>query len=51
MTYWIAPGRRFVLLTVFTKSRMREDGEVARARKALARCIAERHTAEEDGDG
>ncbi|GAA4990222.1 hypothetical protein GCM10023205_71890 [Yinghuangia aomiensis] len=25
VTYWLAPGRRIVLLTVFRKSRMRED--------------------------
>ena len=50
VTYWIAPGRRIVLLTIFTKTRMREDREVARARKALARCLAEQHTAN-DGEG
>jgi hypothetical protein len=48
VTYWIAPGRRIVLLTVFTKTRMREDREVTRARKALARCLAEQHTADEE---
>ena len=47
ITYWIATGRRIVLLTVFTKHRMRESAEVDRARRALARCIAEEHTAEE----
>jgi hypothetical protein len=47
VTYWIAPGRRIVLLTVFTKTRMREDREVERARRALARCVAEEHTADE----
>lgn len=52
LTYWIASGRRVVLLTVFVKSRMREDREVERARRALARCMAEEHTLEEgDGDG
>jgi hypothetical protein len=39
-----------VLLTIFTKTRMREDREVAKARKALARCLAEQHTAN-DGEG
>jgi len=48
ITYWIAPGRRIILLTVFRKTRMREDREVARARRALARCLVEAHTAEED---
>ena len=49
VTYWIASGRRIVLLTVFAKSRMRETGEVERARRALARCLAEEHVVE-DGD-
>ena len=40
-----------MLLAVFTKTRMREDREVERARRALARCIAEAHTVEESGDG
>lgn len=46
ITYWIATGRRIVLLTVFVKTRMREDREVDRARRALARCIAEEHDTE-----
>lgn len=50
VTYWIASGRRIVLLTAFVKSRMRETGEVERARRALARCLAEEHVVE-DGDG
>lgn len=50
VTYWIASGRRIVLLTVFAKTRMREVGEVERARRALTRCIAEEHLLE-DGDG
>lgn len=49
LTYWIASGRRIVLLTVFTKSRMREQREIERAKRALARCVAEEHTIEEDG--
>lgn len=49
ITYWIASGRRIILLTVFTKTRMREDRQVDRARRALARCIAAQHdTHEED---
>jgi hypothetical protein len=50
VTYWIAPNRRIILLTVFAKTRMREDREVERARRALARCIAQAHTLEEDDD-
>jgi hypothetical protein len=37
--------RIFVLLTVFYKSRMRDEREVERARRALARCIDEAHSA------
>lgn len=52
ITYWIATGRRIVLLTVFRKTRMREEREVERARRALRRCLAEAHTVdEEDEDG
>jgi hypothetical protein len=47
VTYWIATGCRIVFLTVFVKSRVREDREIDRARRALARCIAEEHMAEE----
>jgi len=50
VTYWIAPARRIVLLTVFTKARMRETAEVERARRVMARCMAEEHTVE-DGHG
>lgn len=49
ITYWIAPGRRIVLLTTFHKTRMREDREVARARRALERCLAAKHTVD-DGE-
>ncbi|MFF0531461.1 type II toxin-antitoxin system RelE/ParE family toxin [Nocardia amikacinitolerans] len=38
---------KIVLLTVFAKTRMRERAEIERARRAMERCIAERHTAEE----
>ncbi|GAA1983117.1 hypothetical protein GCM10009738_72570 [Kitasatospora viridis] len=48
VSYWIASGRRIVLLTVFRKTRMRESSEVARARRAMERCIAERHTLDEE---
>jgi hypothetical protein len=37
-------------LTVLAKTRMREVGEVERARRALVRCLAEEHRME-DGDG
>ncbi len=47
ITYWIASGRRVVLLTVFAKTQMRESREVERARRALRRCQAEEHTVDE----
>ncbi len=48
ITYFFGPDRRIVLLTVFRKQRNNERVEVRRARQAMARCIAEGHTAEED---
>jgi hypothetical protein len=45
VTYWLASGRRIVLLTVFVKTRMREVAEIARARRALAQCMGEAHSA------
>ncbi len=47
VTYWIAPGRRIVLLTVFRKTRMRETAEVERARAAQAVCEARHEPAAE----
>lgn len=41
VTYWFAPGRRVVLLTVFRKTRMRERDEVSRAQRARKLCAAE----------
>ncbi|GCD97368.1 type II toxin-antitoxin system RelE/ParE family toxin [Embleya hyalina] len=48
LTYWLAPGRRIVLLTVFRKTRMREEGEVGRARLARKACEAEHVSAHEE---
>jgi hypothetical protein len=48
ITYWIASGRRIILLTVFCKQRMREAGEVERAWRAMQWCIAEMHTVDEE---
>lgn len=50
ISYWIAPGRRIVLLTVFVKQGRKEPREIARARRTLDRCIAEEHTTDEDED-
>lgn len=48
ITYFIASGRRIVLLTVFRKTRQRERAEVARAYAAMERCLAEGHVVEDD---
>ena len=48
ITYWIATDRRIILLTVFRKMRMRDEREVDRARRALARCIGEAHQVVEE---
>ncbi len=38
LTYWIAPDRRIIMLTVFSKTKRREAAQVMRARRALWRC-------------
>jgi ribosome-binding protein aMBF1 (putative translation factor) len=43
ITYFFATGDRIVLLTVFRKQRMNERSEVARAGRAMQRCIDEQH--------
>jgi hypothetical protein len=48
ITYYIASGRRIVLLAVFAKQRQRERREIDRAWRAMQRCIAEGHVVEED---
>ncbi|MFI1563928.1 type II toxin-antitoxin system RelE/ParE family toxin [Streptomyces sp. NPDC020490] len=40
ITCWIAADRRVVLLTVFSKTKMRETAEVDRARAVQAACEA-----------
>ncbi|MFE2426088.1 type II toxin-antitoxin system RelE/ParE family toxin [Streptomyces sp. NPDC059373] len=47
ISYWLAPGQRIVLLTVFRKTKMREDAEVKRARQAKQLCEAEHPAAHE----
>lgn len=49
VSYYIAGGRRIILLTVFRKQRRQERAEIERAYKAMQRCIEEKHVAEEDG--
>lgn len=48
LTYWLTQNRRIVLLTVFRKTRMREDAEVARAKQAMKVCETARHTAHDE---
>jgi len=38
VSYWLAPGRRVILLTVFRKTRNAEIAEVARALRAQEIC-------------
>ena len=51
VTYWIASGRRIILLTVFFKTKQREAAQVKRARRALQACMDAEHTVEEDENG
>ena len=46
ITYWLAPGRRVVLLTVFHKTRRVESAEVQRALQAQKVCEASHGHAE-----
>lgn len=48
ITYYIASGRRIILLTVFRKTRQHERAEIARAERAMLRCVDEGHIADED---
>jgi hypothetical protein len=48
ITYWLAPGRRIVLLTVFQKNQRRETSEVERARIAQLLCETEHDGAHVD---
>ncbi|MDF3294414.1 type II toxin-antitoxin system RelE/ParE family toxin [Streptomyces silvisoli] len=48
ITYWLTPNRTAVLLTVFRKTRMREDAEVRRAKLAQKVCEVEHGPAHEE---
>ncbi len=50
ITYWLAPGRRIILLTVFRKSRSAETAEVARALQAQKTCETEHEPAHDTFD-
>jgi hypothetical protein len=47
ITYWLAPGRRIVMLTTFSKTRPVESAEIDRAKRAKKRCEAEHGAARE----
>jgi len=47
VTYWLAPGRRVILLTVFRKTRRAQTAEVARALAMQKICEAEHGPAHE----
>ena len=50
ISYYIASGRRVVLLTVFPKTRGREPQEIRRAMRAMKRCLAEGYAVEDIDD-
>ncbi|WP_116211443.1 type II toxin-antitoxin system RelE/ParE family toxin [Streptomyces olivoreticuli] len=50
IAYWLAPGRRIVLLTVFRKTRQREAAEVERAQQTQKACEADHGPAEHSYD-
>jgi hypothetical protein len=47
VTYWLAPGQRVILLTVFRKTRSAETAEVARALHAQETCESKHGPAHE----
>jgi hypothetical protein len=49
ISYFIAAGRRIILLTVFRKQRAQERAEIARAYRAMQRCM-EGHDVEGEDD-
>ena len=51
ISYYVASGRRIILLTVFKKQRGRERAEVDRVARAMRRCIEEAHETGDDSDG
>lgn len=47
VSYYIASGRRIIMLTVFRKTRPRESAEIRRALRAMNECVRAGHTVEE----
>lgn len=48
VTYFVATGRRIILLTVFAKTRSREAAEVRRAMQAMAQCQEHGHDVDDE---
>jgi hypothetical protein len=48
VSYWIAPRRRIILLTVFVKTQRQERREIARAKQAMERCATGAHIASDE---
>ncbi|MET7696911.1 type II toxin-antitoxin system RelE/ParE family toxin [Streptomyces sp. NPDC005485] len=48
ITYFITGERRIIMLTVFRKTRRREQAEVERAKRAMQACIDAGHTADDE---
>lgn len=46
VSYFIASGRRIILLTVFKKTQRREQREIDRAEREMVNCLSQGHTAE-----
>jgi hypothetical protein len=50
ITYWIAPGRIVVLMTLFRKTRPNERQEIERAKRAFQRCRSEHQSSGDDDE-
>lgn len=48
VAYYITTDRRIVLLTAFRKTQRREAAEIARAERAMRKCIELGHVAQEE---
>jgi hypothetical protein len=48
ISYWLAPSRTAILLTVFRKTRMREEAEVKRVMVAKQTCAADHGPAHDE---
>jgi hypothetical protein len=48
ITYFVTGERRIIMLTVFRKTRPREQAEVDRAKRAMQACIEAGHTADDE---